>query len=363
MSALTAITAEPTASADDTGRGAQPPESSGARVRPRHSAVAGVARVASVRVLRLITLLIGVSLLAFTLVQHSPIDPIQAYIGADVNISDEQLARLRDYWGLNAPPAERYLHWMGAQLSGNLGTSTLFKQPVADVIASRALASAALMCVAWLLSGVLGYVLGVIAAVRRGRVADRVISAYSFVLSATPVFWLGILFLVVFAVQLGWFPVGLAGPHGVPTDQVSFAQRVQHFALPALTLSVVGVANVAMHTRERMTAVLASDHVLFARARGASPWQIFTRHGFRNSIVPALTLQFAYFAELFGGSVLAENVFAYPGLGSTLTAAALGGDIPLLLGIILIAAIFVFTGNALAQVLAAVIDPRVRGRA
>lgn len=140
VSTCVATTAEPTASADDTGRGAQPPESSGARVRPRHSAVAGVARVASVRVLRLITLLIGVSLLAFTLVQHSPIDPIQAYIGADVNISDEQLARLRDYWGLNAPPAERYLHWMGAQLSGNLGTSTLFKQPVADVIASRALA-------------------------------------------------------------------------------------------------------------------------------------------------------------------------------------------------------------------------------
>lgn len=321
-----------------------------------------VARVVAVRLIRFVTLLLGVSVLAFVLVLNSPVDPILAYIGADVSLTDEQLTRLREQWGLNDSPIDRYLVWMGELLRGNLGESTLFKAPVADIIADRFWASFALMGVAWLLSGLVGYILGVTAAFRRGTWPDRLISGYSYVLSATPAFWLGIIFIVVFAVGLGWFPVGLAGPHGLPASEVTFAQRLHHFALPALTLSLIGVANIAMHTRERMTDVLTSDYVDFARARGETPRQIFWNHGLRNSVAPAITLQFAYFAELFGGSVLAETVFSYPGLGSALTAAALGGDVALLLGIVLLSAMFVFIGNLIADLLNAAIDPRVRSR-
>lgn len=326
-------------------------------------AVPVMPRLILLRVLRLGTLLIGVSVLAFTLVYNSPIDPIQAYIGADVNITDEQLAKLREHWGLDRSPVEQYLAWAGSMLQGDFGTSTLYKAPVIDVMGARFGASLALMGVAWTMSGVLGYLLGATAAMHRGRLADRVISWYSYTLSATPTFWLGIVFLIVFSVWLGWFPVGLAGPLGVPAADVTFAQRIHHFVLPAITLSAVGVANIAMHTREKMTDVLNSDYVAFARARGESDSQIFRNHGFRNSVVPAVTLQFAYFAELFGGSVLAETVFSYPGLGSTLTEAALGGDVPLLLGIVLVSAVFVFTGNLIAEVVNAAIDPRVRRRA
>ncbi|GIH24589.1 ABC transporter permease [Acrocarpospora phusangensis] len=315
------------------------------------------------RLLRLATLLAGVSALAFTLVHNSPIDPIQAYVGADVNLTDAQYAALREHWGLDRPPVEQYLAWAGSIIQGDLGVSTLYKIPVADVIATRFGASLALMGVAWLLSGLLGYALGVLAAIRRGRFADRAVSWYSYTLSSTPTFWLGIVFLVVFSVWLGWFPVGLAGPYGVPAAEVTFAERVHHFVLPALTLSAVGVANIAMHTREKMTDVLNSDYVAFARARGESPGQILRNHGFRNSAAPAVTLQFAYFSELFGGSVLAETVFSYPGLGSTLTEAALGGDVPLLLGIVLLSAVFVFTGNVIADIVNAALDPRVRRRA
>ncbi len=323
---------------------------------------AGVAGIVAVRVLRCATLLAGVSVLAFVLVLNSPVDPIQAYVGADVNLTDEQLARLREHWGLGGSPIEQYTAWARSMLAGDLGTSTLHKAPVADVIGERFWASFALMGVAWVLSGVLGYGLGVLAAFHRGRLADRVITGYSYVLSSTPAFWLGLVFLVVFAVRLGWFPVGLAGPHGVPADEVTFAQRLHHFVLPAATLSLIGVANIAMHTRERMTDVLHSDYVVFARARGERGGALFRNHGLRNSIVPAVTLQFAYFAELFGGSVLAETVFSYPGLGSTLTASALGGDVPLLLGIVLISSAFVFAGNLIADLLNAAIDPRVRNR-
>jgi len=321
---------------------------------------AGVARFLAVRLLRFATLLAGVSVLAFALVLNSPVDPIQAYIGADVNISDEQLARLREYWGLDGSPVERYFAWASAMAEGNLGVSTLYKAPVAAVIGERFWASFALMGAAWMFSGVIGYALGVVAAFHRGRLADRIITGYSYALSSTPAFWLGIVFLAVFAVWLGWFPVGLAGPHGVPAEEVTLTQRLRHFALPVATLSLIGVANIAMHTRERMTDVLHSDYVLFARARGELNRSVFWNHGLRNSIVPAITLQFAYFAELFGGSVLAETVFSYPGLGSTLTAAALGGDVPLLLGIVLISSAFVFAGNTVADLINAAIDPRVR---
>ncbi|GAA2856611.1 ABC transporter permease [Streptosporangium fragile] len=330
--------------------------------RSARTGTAGLVRSVTIRVLRFATLLIGVSVLAFALVLNSPVDPIQAYIGADVNVTDEQLARLREYWGLDGSPIEQYSAWARAMLEGDLGVSTLYKAPVSAVIGERFWASVALMGVAWVLSGVLGYCLGVIAAFHRGRLADRIITGYSYVLSSTPTFWLGIIFLVAFAVRLGWFPVGLAGPHGVPADEVTFAQRLHHFALPAATLSLIGVANIAMHTRERMTDVLHSDYVVFARARGERGGSLFRNHGLRNSIVPAVTLQFAYFAELFGGSVLAETVFSYPGLGSTLTASALGGDVPLLLGIVLISSAFVFAGNLIADLINAAIDPRVRNR-
>ncbi|MGB3375973.1 MAG: ABC transporter permease [Microbacterium sp.] len=316
----------------------------------------------TIRSIRFVTLLAGVTVLAFALVLNSPVDPILAYIGADVSLTDAQLAALREEWGLNDSPVDRYLTWVGELLRGNLGQSTLFKSPVADIIADRFWASFALMGVAWVLSGLFGYLLGVVAAFHRGRLLDRLISGCSYVLSSTPAFWLGIIFIVVFAVSLGWFPVGLAGPIGVPAADVTIAQRLHHFVLPALTLSLIGVANIAMHTRERMTDVLTSDYVHFARARGESWRSVFWNHGLRNSVAPAVTLQFAYFAELFGGSVLAETVFSYPGLGSALTAAALGGDVALLLGIVLLSAVFVFSGNLIADLINSGLDPRIRSR-
>lgn len=322
----------------------------------------GLGRTVTIRLVRFLTLLAGVSVLAFVLVLGSPVDPILAYIGTDVSLSDEQLAKLREYWGLNDSPLDRYLAWAQALLQGNFGTSTLYRAPVAGILADRFWASLALMGVAWVLSGLLGYLLGVAAAFRRGRRTDKIITTCCYVLSSTPAFWLAIILLVVFAVGLGWFPVGLAGPHGVPTQEVTLLQRLHHFVLPAATLSLIGVANIAMHTRERMTDVLNSDYITFARARGEKGTAIFWNHGLRNSIVPALTLQFAYFAELFGGSVLAETVFSYPGLGSTLTAAALGGDVALLLGIVLVSSAFVFAGNLIADLLNAAIDPRLRNR-
>lgn len=175
-----------------------------------------------------------------------------------------------------------------------------------------------------------------------------------------PTFWIGIVFLMLFSVQLGWFPMGMSVPKGLPADQVTIWQRIHHLILPALTLSFLSFANIALHTREKLVDVLESDYVLFARARGESRFQVLRRHGLRNILLPAVTMQFGSFSELFGGSVLAENVFSYPGLGAAAAAAGMGSDIPLLLGITLFSAVFVFVGNLLANIICSIADPQIR---
>ena len=305
-----------------------------------------------------------VSVVTFALVSASPIDPLQANVGqaALLGMSEEKRAALASYWGTDVSPVERYVNWMGALLQGDMGTSLRYNAPVIEVIAQRAGNTLVLMAVAWVISGVLGFALGILAAVRQGRLADKLVRGYCFVLASTPTFWVGILFLMVFAVGLKWFPIGFSSPIGTLTTDVSFADALHHMALPALTLSLVGVANIALHTRAKAIDVLASEQVRFARARGESTDQIVRRHLLRNVALPFTTLQFAQIAEIFGGSVLVEEVFSYPGLGQAAVTAGLGGDVALLAGIALLSAALVFGGNLAANLIYAAVDPRMRKR-
>lgn len=313
-------------------------------------------------IVRFALLMLAVGLVVFALVSMSPIDPVQANVGqaAYVNMSEAKRAQLASYWGGDVPFWERFANWAGALLQGDMGTSLRFNAPVSEVIAHRAANSLALMGIAWLLSGVLGFALGVAAGARRGGALDRVVCSYCFLLASTPTFWLGLLILMVFAVQLGWFPIGLSVPIGVSAADVTLADAAHHLVLPALTLSVTGVANIALHTREKVVDVLESDYVRFARARGELELSVIMHHGLRNVALPAVTLQCAFISEIFGGSVLVEQVFSYPGLGQAAVTAGLGGDVALLAGIALVSAALVFGGNLLANILYGVLDPRMR---
>jgi peptide/nickel transport system permease protein len=222
-------------------------------------------------------------------------------------------------------------------------------------------ASLALMMTAWVFSGVLGFAVGCVMGVFRGRWPDRIIKRVCLVMCSIPTFWIGLVFLAVFSAMLGWFPFGMAVPPGVPPGAVTLGQRIHHLVLPAMTLSFLSFANLALHTREKLIDGYGSDWALFARARGESDAKILFRHGMRNALIPAMTMQFGSFAELFGGSVFAENIFSYPGLGAAVSAAGTGGtDIPLFLGIVLFSACFIFVGNLIANILTNIIDPRTR---
>lgn len=312
--------------------------------------------------IRIALLLLGVSFVTFLLMWASPLDPLQTNIGQAAlgSMSPEQIAKAEAYWGVGTPPLARYLGWLSDALHGDFGISLLYRRPVTAVIAERIAGSVLLLVSAWLISGILGLALGVIAGACRGRLADRLIRGYCLMISSTPAFWLAILLLLVFSVWLGWFPVGFAVPVGMDAAAVTAADRLRHAILPALTLSITGVANIALHTREKMVDVMESDYVLFARARGESELSVACRHGLRNVLLPAVTLQFASAGEIIGGSVLVEQVFSYPGLGQAAVTAGLGSDMPLLLGITVVTAAIIFVGNLTADLLYGVIDPKIR---
>lgn len=313
---------------------------------------------------RFVLLMLAVSFLTFALVGSSPIDPVQANVGqaAYATMSAERRAQLAERWGADTPVTERYASWLADAVHGDLGESLRFNAPVIEVVGQRFANSALLLAASWVISGAVGLALGVAAGALRGSALDRIVRGYCYVLSATPTFWLALIALMVFSVYLGWFPLGFSVPIG-STGAVSLATRLHHMVLPALVLSLTGVANVALHTREKTIDVLGSDYARFARSRGEGTWQVVRRHGLHNLVLPALTLQCSQISEIVGGSILVEQVFSYPGLGQAAVTAGLGGDAPLLVGIALATAALVFAGNALANALYGIVDPRLRGKA
>ncbi len=314
------------------------------------------------QIARFLLLMIAVSVVTFALVTLSPVDPLQANVGqaALSGMSEEKRQALASYWSGDSNIVERYLGWATSILQGDMGTSLRYNAPVSDVIGARVLNSLALMAVAWLISGLLGFTLGVLAGTHRDSLIDRFVKVYCFVLSASPTFWVALLILMIFSVWLGWFPIGFSQPIGKAATDVTFVDALHHMVLPALTLSVVGVANVALHTREKTIDIMNAPYIRFARARGESERHLVVHHALRNLMLPAITIQFAQVSEIFGGSVLVEQVFSYPGLGQAAVTAGLGGDAALLAGIALISAAIVFGGNLLANILYGVIDPRMR---
>lgn len=275
-------------------------------------------------------------------------------------VGEEQKSEISEYFGLNESKLEQFFNWLEKFLQGDLGISLLYRQDVLSIIQERFLASIALMAISWIVSGILGYLLGVVAGMSKGSVIDRGIKFYCFILASTPTFWIGILLLIVFSLWLGLFPIGLGTPIGMLAEEVTLLDRIKHILLPALTLSIIGVANVALHTREKVIEVMNSEFIRFARSKGEEGFTLFKRHVFRNTLFPAISLHFASFGELFGGAILAEQVFSYPGLGQAIVQAGLNSDVPLLLGIVVFSTFFVFIGNLLADLLYYMIDLRMK---
>lgn len=312
------------------------------------------------RTLRLALVLLCVAAVSFGLMMLSPIDPVDAYLGPQIaQVSPEQRTLIAEQWGFDAPAGAQFSHWLRQLLTGELGWSHIYDQPVSEVIQQRFQRSLGLLFSAWLLALTLGLMLGIAAGSKEGSWFDRLISGYAYVTASTPTFWLAMLALLLFSVTLGWTPTCCAGPMGVLREEVSPLTRLHHLILPTATLALLGTATITLHTRAKMVAFMRSETALHAFAQGASRFDIAWRHGIRHASLPATTLAFASLGELFGGSILIEQVFAYPGLGQATVAAGLRSDVPLLLAIALFTALFVSIGNLIADGLYQLADPRI----
>lgn len=297
----------------------------------------------------------------FTLISLAPVDPVESYVGARTAlVGPEQREAIAAAWGLDQSAVVRFGLWAGNVLRGDLGDSMLYDAPVTTVIAQRFPASLLLVSLAWGLSFVIGTGLGMLAAMTRGGRIDRAIRAYAVLMASSPGFWVAILLISVFAVGLNLLPGCCALPPGVTAAEADAWDRARHLILPVVALSVTGIAPLVMHTRARMVAFLESAPARHLAAHGAPRRMLAFGAGRRHALGPALTVHLAGAGELFGGSILAEAVFAWPGLGQATVRAATGGDAPLLMGIALTTLLFVFVGNLLADIAARLADPRLR---
>lgn len=302
--------------------------------------------------LRFICLLTITAAGVFILLSYSPIDPIKAYIGNDLmHVPPEQYPLIAARWGLDQPLWVQFWRWFSQLLQGDMGYSMLYNMPVIQVITDRLVPSLALLASAWVFSGVVGFVLGLIAGRYAGRWPDKTISFLAYLLASIPVFWVGLLLLSLFAVTLQWAPICCAWPIGLDEQTATLSQKLHHLVLPVTALGILGVGNIALHTRTKVVEVMNSEFIHYAQAQGDKGWPMIRFHVLKHAITPAICLQFASVGELLSGALLAEKVFAYPGLGQATIDAGLRGDIPLLMGIVMLCAAMIFFSNTIADLL------------
>lgn len=302
----------------------------------------------------------AVATLVFVLLQAAPGDPLTV-VGE--RVSPDALERLRQSFGLDRPVPEQYARYLVNLARGDLGVSLTQHRPVLTALADAVPNTLLLAAAALLVDFTLGVAIGVFQATRHRRRADTALSLVTITLYSTPVFWLGLLLLVVFGQGLGWFPAGGA------TDPIAYASlspagrvldRLHHLALPALTLGLAAAGYTARHQRSALLEVLGQDFVRTARGKGLRERAVLLRHALRNALLPTITIAGLAFPVLLSGSVLVESVFSWPGMGR-LAAEAIGQrDYPLVTGAALLAAVMVVLGSLLADLAARLADPRLR---
>ncbi len=310
------------------------------------------------RVALLPLLLIAVAAGTFILAEVSPFDPVDAYVGAESQVSPERRAEIAQAWGFDQPLPERFGRWIANIAHGDLGNSVVAGgQPVASEIASRAASSLVLVGGALVLVLVGGVVFGVLAAALRGTVVDWAIRALSYFSAAAPSFWIGLLALYVFSIELGWLPAGgTSDPRSADGSGVDF----EHLVLPMAVLALTQYAWFTLFVRNTLLEVLREDYVQFARAQGIRETSVLLRHALPSALIPFVTLAGVNLAELIGGTILIESIFGWPGLGLLALDAARGEDIPMIVGITLAASVLIVLGNLLADIAYRLLDPRVR---
>jgi peptide/nickel transport system permease protein len=309
------------------------------------------------RIVLVIPIALGVSIVCFALVYLAPGDPIQSMMPADASKADIEM--IKRAYGFDKPIPIQYLNWLMRALSGDLGISLQTHQPVFGEV-MRALSNTVVISLgAVLLAFSFAFVLGTLAACNIGRPVDRIATGVSVVGVSVPNYWLGIVLIIVFAVQLGLLPATGMGSQGSQNFDFTKWEQLKYAILPIVTLSLVPLGVIMRSTRSAVAEILAQDFVQMLRAKGLSPAAV-VRHAVRNALPQILAVMGLQFGYLVGGSILIETIFTWPGTGFLLSKAILTRDIPLLQGTILILSLSFVATNLVVDLLQTAVDPRIK---
>ncbi|MBN2438190.1 MAG: ABC transporter permease [Deltaproteobacteria bacterium] len=315
------------------------------------------------RLLFMIPLLFGITVICFTVMHLAPGSPTDLQTQMNPRASVEMQERLRAMYDLDKPLPEQYIRWVGKLAVLDLGISfSTDRRPVADKILERLPITILLNVLSLLLILVVAIPLGVLSAVHQDSLFDRVTGVVVFVGFAVPTFWLALLLMIFFGVNLGWLPIS-----GIRSLNYEYLPRgmalwdlIRHLILPVLLAAFGGLAGLSRYMRANMLEVIRQDYILTARAKGLSEWAVIYRHALRNALLPVITILGLSIPGLIGGSVIFETIFAIPGMGQLFYMAVMARDYPVIMGILFIGAVFTLFGNLIADVSYALADPRIR---
>ena len=297
------------------------------------------------RLLSLIPVILGVTFFVFMVMQLAPGDAAKLLLGEGA--TQEQVEELREEMGLNDPVIVQYVRYMVNFCKGDLGTSYATKRPVADEVFSRFPYTFNLSIVAGIVSILLAIPLGILAAVKQNTFFDNISMVISLVGVSMPIFWLALLLVLAFSLNLGWFPV-------------QGADGWQSYVLPAISLGFMNMASIARTTRSSMLETVRQDYIRTARAKGVPKRDAIVKHAFENALIPTITVCGIQLGQLLGGSVLTETVFAWPGIGRLMVQSISSRDVPMVLGCMVVMTVCFSVVNLLVDLLYAFVDPRIK---
>lgn len=321
-----------------------------------------MARVLTAKVGQYALVLLVALSLNFLLPRAMGGDPLQFIVGEDIGrLTPEERERVRRENGLDLPLYAQFGNYLGDLAQGDLGWSISKKAPIGDVLKQRIPITLLLTGTALVLSTIIGVALGALAAWRRGRRSDLSILTMFMFLESMPAFWVGMLLVAIFAVNLRWLPIfGFESPYARYEGMNKIGDIAKHLILPVTTLTVVSVSAMFLTARYSMLAVLGEDYITVARAKGIEERWVLFRHALRNALLPVATLFMLRVGFVFSGAVVVETVFAYPGLGRLIFEAVIARDYPLLQAGFIIATVTVVAANLMVEFVYPLLDPRVR---
>ena len=307
------------------------------------------------RLLEAAAVLLLMSFVIYGLIGLMPGDPIDLMASGNPHITSADVARLKAVYGLDRPLIERYGHWLAAALSGELGYSRSFARPVLEVLPPRLANTCLLMGVSFVLALLIALPAGILAALRPRGLLDYGLNLFAFAGISMPSFWLALLLILLFSVELGWLPA--SGVQSVGVD--SLGDRVAHLVLPVLTLTMLTAGSVLRFTRSAMLETLRQDYIRTARAKGLGPLGVVLGHALRNAMIPVVTVLALHFGALFSGALIVETMFAYLGMGKLIYDSIMGNDFNLALTGLLFATLLTLASNLAADLIYAWLDPRI----